>query len=60
MAARWHRMFQRTLRNLRDLRRYPPQVVVQRVDQLNVAQQQLNVAGGVLPPDSADRPGDHA
>jgi hypothetical protein len=44
MADRWHRMFQRTLRNLRDLRRYTPQVVVQRVEQLNVGQQQTNVA----------------
>jgi hypothetical protein len=44
MADRYHRIFQRTLRNLRDLRRYTPQIVVNRVDQLNVGQQQVNVA----------------
>jgi hypothetical protein len=32
------------LRQLRDLRRYTPSVVVGNVGQLNIAQQQMNVA----------------
>jgi hypothetical protein len=45
MADRWHRMFLRNVRALRDLRRYvPPAVVnVQSVGQLNVGAQQVNV-----------------
>ena len=43
MADRWNRMFLRQLRALRDMRRYSP-VVVQNAGQVNVAQQQVNVA----------------
>ena len=46
MVDRFDRMFMRALRQLRDLRRYMPTVVVQRAEQVNVGQQQLNVAGG--------------
>ena len=46
MADRFDRLFQRSLRQLRDLRRYVPSVVVQHAGQVNVAQQQLNVGGG--------------
>jgi len=44
MVDRFNRLFARTLRAFRDLRRYTPQVVVQNVGQLNLAQAQLNVA----------------
>ena len=44
MVDRWNRLFLRTLRQLRDLRRYTPPVVVRNVSQLNIAQQQMNVA----------------
>ena len=44
MVDRWNRLFLRTLRQLRDLRRYTPSVVVGNVSQLNIAQQQMNVA----------------
>jgi hypothetical protein len=42
MAERFHRMFPRNVRALRDLRRYP--VVVQNAGQVNVGAQQVNVA----------------
>jgi hypothetical protein len=46
MIDRFNRLFARTLR---DLRRYAPQVVVQNVGQLNLAQAQLNIGQtGVL------------
>ena len=41
---RMSRLFLRTLRQLRDLRRYTPAVLVGNVGQLNIAQQQMNVA----------------
>jgi hypothetical protein len=44
MADRWHRIFQRTLRNLRDLRRYATQVVVQQAGQINIGDRQVNIA----------------
>jgi hypothetical protein len=44
MVDRFNRLFARTLRALRDLRRYTPQIVVQKVDQLNVGAQQVNMA----------------
>ena len=44
MVDRWNRLFLRTLRQLRDLRRYAPSVVVGNVGQLNIAQQQMNLA----------------
>lgn len=44
MVDRFDRMFMRALRQLRDLRRYMPTVVVQHADQVNVGEQQLNVS----------------
>jgi hypothetical protein len=46
MADRFNRMFLRTLRALRDLRRGPQPVFVQNAGQVNVGQQQVNVSGG--------------
>jgi len=52
MADRFHRMFLRSLRALRDLRRYTPTVVVANAGQVNVsAGPQINLAGR----DSAER-----
>jgi hypothetical protein len=45
MADRFNKIFLRTLRALRDLRRQSPPVILQSGGQLNVAQQQVNVAG---------------
>jgi hypothetical protein len=42
MVERFNRIFLRTLRALRDLRRYGP-VVVHQAGQINVGQQQVNV-----------------
>jgi hypothetical protein len=44
MADRFNKIFLRTLRALRDLRRYNPVVVVQNAGQVNVGGQQVNVA----------------
>jgi hypothetical protein len=46
MVDRFNRIFLRTLRALRDLRRGPQPVVVQNAGQVNVGQQQVNVAAG--------------
>jgi hypothetical protein len=43
MVDRFNRMFLRTLRALRDLRRYAPTVVVQNAGQVNVGAAQVNV-----------------
>jgi hypothetical protein len=43
MVDRFNKMFLRTLRALRDLRRYSPTVVVQNAGQVNVGRQQVNV-----------------
>ena len=43
MAERFHRLFIRGLRTLREHRRHAPQVVVQNAGQVNVAEQQVNV-----------------
>ena len=43
---RFHGIFLRTLKALRDLRRQVPGVVVQNAGQVNVGQQQLNVSAG--------------
>lgn len=43
MADRFNKMFMRTLRALRDLRRLSPQVVVQSAGQVNVAEQQVAI-----------------
>jgi hypothetical protein len=45
MVDRFNRIFVRTLRTLRELRRQSPPVILQSGGQLNVAQQQVNVAG---------------
>ncbi len=47
MADRYNRMFLRTLRQMRDLRRYAPPVIVNNGGQVNVGQQQVNVATGI-------------
>lgn len=44
IAERFQKGFLRTLRALRDLRRYVPQVVIQNAGQVNVANQQVNLA----------------
>jgi hypothetical protein len=49
MAERYNRIYLRTLRALRDLRRYTPAVIVQNAGQVNVAGQQVNVATGQSP-----------
>jgi hypothetical protein len=43
MVDRFNRVFLRTLRALRDLRRYTPAVIVQNAGQVNVGGQQVNV-----------------
>jgi hypothetical protein len=43
MVDRFNKMFLRTLRALRDLRRYSPTVVVQNAEQVNVGREQVNV-----------------
>lgn len=48
MADRWQRMYFRAIRNLRDWRRYTPQVTINNPQQVNIANdggQQINVAG---------------
>ena len=46
MVDRFHRMFVRSLRALRDLRRYNSNVIVQQAGQVNVGTQQVNVVSG--------------
>jgi hypothetical protein len=43
LADSYNRQFLRTLRQLRDLRRYTPPVIVNNGGQVNVANQQMNV-----------------
>jgi hypothetical protein len=45
MVDRFNKSYLRTLRDLRDLRRYTPAVFVQNAGQVNVGGQQVNVAG---------------
>ena len=47
MVDRFHRMFVRSLRALRDLRRYNSNVIVQQAGQVNVGSQQVNVSQGL-------------
>jgi hypothetical protein len=47
MVERLHRLYLRTLRALQDQRRLQPPVVVRRAGQVNVAQQQINVAASL-------------
>lgn len=45
MVDRFNQLFLRTLRQLRDLRRYAPQVTIQNAGQVNIASgQQMNLA----------------
>src|SRR3954462_8328006 len=44
MVDRFNKVFLRSLRALRDLRRYATPVIVQNAGQVNVAAQQINVA----------------
>ncbi len=44
MADRFNRLFLRTLRQLRDLRRYAPAVTIKNAGQVNIGEQQVNVA----------------
>ena len=55
MADRFNRLFLRTLRALRDLRRYSPAVVVQHAGQVNVGAQQINVSRSAEDDDAEDR-----
>ena len=43
MADRFNRIFMRALRQLRDLRRYTPHVIVKNAGQVNVGGNQVNV-----------------
>jgi hypothetical protein len=45
MVERYHRLYLATLRALREQRRLGPPVVVRRAGQVNIGQQQVNVAG---------------
>jgi hypothetical protein len=45
MVERCHRLFLRALRALQDRRRLGLPVVVRRANQVNIAQQQVNLAG---------------
>lgn len=47
MVDRFNRLFMRTLRGLRDLRRYAAKVTIQRAGQVNIGEQQVNVAADV-------------
>jgi hypothetical protein len=49
MMERYNRVFLRTLRALCEMRRHGGPVIVQNGGQMNVAQQQVNVASGVVP-----------
>ena len=44
MVDRFHRIMMRTLRALRDMRRYAPKIIVQNAGQVNVGEQQVNVS----------------
>jgi len=50
MVDRFNRLFVRTLRGLRDLRRYATKVTIQRAGQVNIGEQQVNVAADVAEP----------
>lgn len=58
MLDRFNRLFMRTLRGLRDLRRYATKVTIQRAQQVNIGEQQVNVAADVAepPPRQVGRP----
>jgi hypothetical protein len=45
MVDRFNRLFLRTLRQIRDLRRYSPSLVINNPSQVNIANQQVNTTG---------------
>ena len=45
MADRFNRLFMRTLRGLRDLRRYTPTITIHNEGQVNIGQNQVNQSG---------------
>ena len=45
MADRFNRLFLRTLRQLRDLRRYTPAVTIESAGQVNIGGQQISLTG---------------
>lgn len=45
MADSFHKTAIRTLRTLRDLRRYAPSVSIQRAGQVNIGERQVNLSG---------------
>ncbi len=45
LVERFNRLFLRTLRSLRDLRRYGQQITINSPTQVNIGGQQVNVAG---------------
>jgi hypothetical protein len=57
MVDRFNRMFLRSLRALRDLRRWPSPVFVQNAGQVNVGQQQVNVAQQAVVDQATDADG---
>jgi len=48
MAERFQKGFLRTVRALRDLRRYTPKIVIQNAEQVNVANQQVNASAATM------------
>ena len=46
MVDRFHRIFMRTLRQLKELRRQLPHVMIQNAGQVNLANQQVNLGVG--------------
>jgi hypothetical protein len=48
MVDRFNRLFLRTLRQIRDLRRYTPPMVINNPGQVNIASQQVNTSGNGL------------
>jgi len=54
MVDRFNRIFLRTLRALRDLRRYSSPVHIENAAQVNIGEQQVNVAGSPSSPRLAD------
>ncbi len=53
MVDRFNRLFLRTLRALRDLRRYAPAVNIQNAGQVNIGGQQVNTTGPVAARDGS-------
>jgi hypothetical protein len=56
MADRFNKMFLRTLRALRDLRRYNTPVIIRKANQVNIARKQVNMAAAGPAPESNETP----